>query len=121
PGAAPRACCAAPPASTAPLAAHRPCAACGVEPSAPTGALVGVPGAARDAAALAPTPRGPALDLPHHLPWTACDIRRGAAACRAACSRESAVGLPADPRRVTAPWRSGVGQLDPEDSARPWS
>src|SRR5215207_3257940 len=54
PGAAPRACGAAPPASTAPPAAHRPGAARGAEPAAPTGALGGVPGAASDAAALAP-------------------------------------------------------------------
>jgi hypothetical protein len=119
PGVTPRAGGATPPASTAPPAAHRPGAVCGAEPAAPTGAVVGVPGATRDAAALAPAHDLPALDLPHHLPWTACDIRRGAAAGRAACSRESAVGLPTDPRRVTAPWRSGVGQLDQAGATRP--
>src|SRR5215218_2904293 len=121
PGVTPRACGATPPASTTPPAAHRPCAARGAEPPAPTGALVGVSCAARDPAALAPAHGGPALDLPHHLQRTACDIRRGAAADRAACSRESAVGLPADPRRALAARVSGVGQLDPEDSARPRS
>jgi putative transposase len=30
-----------------------------------------------------------------------------------------AVGLPAHPRRAAAPWRSGVGQLDPAGAARP--
>jgi hypothetical protein len=39
-------------------------AARGAQPAAPTAALVGVPGAARDTAALAPVPGPPALDLP---------------------------------------------------------
>src|SRR5215212_5140552 len=83
PGAAPRACGAAPPAPTAPPATHRPCAAGGAQPSPPTGALVGVPGTTGDAAALAP-PHGPAvLDLPDHLHRPAADLRSGAAASRA--------------------------------------
>src|SRR5215217_284946 len=36
------------------------------------------------------------------------DIRTGAAAGRAACPRESAVGLPADPWRAVAAWLAGV-------------
>jgi hypothetical protein len=47
-----------------PASAEGPGAACRPEPPAPTGALVGVPGATRDAAALAPAHGGPALDLP---------------------------------------------------------
>jgi hypothetical protein len=100
---------ATPPASTAPPAAQGSCAARCAEPFASTGAMVGVPGAARDAAALAPAPGGPALDLPDHPQRTACGTRGGVAAGRAACPRQSAVGLPADPRRAVAPWRSGVG------------
>ena len=34
-------------------------------------------------------------------------------------ARENAVGLPAHPRRAVASWLAGVGQLDPQDSARP--
>src|SRR5215207_617641 len=78
PGVTPRACGAAPPASTAPPAAERSCAARGVEPPAPTGALVGVPGAARDIAALAPAPGPSALDLPDGLQRPPADLRRGA-------------------------------------------
>jgi hypothetical protein len=47
------------------------------------------------------------------------NLRGGAAAHRPARPRESTVGLPAHPRRAVAPWRPGVGQLDPQDSARP--
>ena len=36
-------------------------------------------------------------------------------------ARENPRWLPAYPRRAVAPWRSGVGQLDPEDSVRPRS
>jgi hypothetical protein len=119
PGATPRACGAAPPAPPAPPAAHRPCAAGGAAPAAPTGALAGVPGAARDAAALAPAHGPPALDPPNQRHRTACDLRGGAAAGRAARPRAPALGLPAHPRRAVAPWLAGVGQLDPAGAARP--
>ena len=105
---APRARGATPPASTAPHAPEGPGAACGAEPPAPTGAVVGVPGATRDAAALAPAHGGPALDLPIQIQGPTSDIRTGAAAGRAACPRESAVGLPADPWRAVAAWLAGV-------------
>ena len=108
PGIAPRARGATPPASTAPHAPEGPGAACGAEPPAPTGAVVGVPGATRDAAALAPAHGGPALDLPIQIQGPTSDIRTGAAAGRAACPRESAVGLPADPWRAVAAWLAGV-------------
>ena len=91
PGAAPRACGAAPPAPTVPPATHRPRTAGGAQPGPPTGALVGVPGTTRDAAALA-RPHGPAaLDLPDHLHRPAADLRSRAAAGRAPCPREPAV------------------------------
>jgi hypothetical protein len=65
-------------------------------------------------------PHGPAaLDLPDHLHRPAADLRSRAAAGRAPCPREPAVGLPAYPRRAVAPWRSGVGQFDPASAARP--
>ena len=64
PGITPGACGAAPPASTAPPAAHRPGAARGAEPAAPTGALVELPGTTRDPAALAPAHGPPALTYP---------------------------------------------------------
>jgi hypothetical protein len=35
-------------------------------------------------------------------------------------ARENPRWLPAYPRRAVAPWRSGVGQLDPASAARPW-
>ncbi len=73
----------------------------------------------RDPAALAPADGGPALDLPVHSQALTCCLRPGAAAGRQACPRESAVGLPAHPRRAVAPWLAGVGQLDPHDCARP--
>jgi hypothetical protein len=117
-GVAPRACGAAPPASTAPPAANGPCAARGAQPGAPTGALVGVSGAARDAAALAPAHGPPTLDLPGRPQGTASAPRRHPAAHRPACPREPQVGLPADPGRAVTPWRSGVGQLDPAGAAR---
>ena len=49
----------------------RPSAARGAQPAAATAALVGVPGAARDAAAMAPVPGPPALDLPERPHGTA--------------------------------------------------
>jgi hypothetical protein len=52
-------------------AARRPSAARGAQPAAPMAALVGVPGAARDTAALAPVPGPPALDLPERPHGTA--------------------------------------------------
>jgi putative transposase len=61
----------------------------------------------------------PALDLPVHIQGPTSSLRRGTADGRPACSRASAVGLPTDPRRAIAPRLAGVGQLDPEDSARP--
>src|SRR4029453_10587239 len=63
PGATSRAGGASPPASPAPAAARRPRAARGAQPAAPTRPLVGVPGAARDPAALAPAHGPPTLDL----------------------------------------------------------
>jgi hypothetical protein len=60
----------------------------------------------------APAHGRPALDIPDHSQRTTSDIRRGATVGRAACPRESTVGLPAHPRRVAAPWRPGIGQLD---------
>src|SRR5512132_2357189 len=118
PGATPRACGAAPPASAAPPAAEGSCAARGVEPFAPSGALVGVPGAARNIAALAPAPGGSALDVPDHLQGTTSDTRGGAAAGRAARSREPTMGLSADPRRVAPSRLAGVGQFDRAGAAR---
>ncbi len=47
----------------------------GAEPSAPTGGLVGVSGAARDAAALAPAHGGPSLDVPVDSQGTASGLR----------------------------------------------
>jgi hypothetical protein len=123
PGVTPRACGAAPPASTAPPTAHRPSAACSVEPAAPTHALVGVPGTTRDPTALAPAHGGPSLGLSVHIQGPTSDIRGGAPVGRTDCPREPTMGLPADPRRAVAPWLTGVGELDSEDSARPrhWS
>ena len=118
PGAAPRACAAAPPAPAASPAIHRPCAAGGAEPGAPTGALVGVPGTARDAAALASAHGPPGLDLPDHLRRPTADLRADPATGHSPCPREPAVGLAAHPRRDPAVWRSGVGQLDPAGAAR---
>jgi hypothetical protein len=86
-------CCVA--TSHRPTCSHRPSAARGAEPAAPAGALGGIPGPASDAAALAPPPGPSALDLPDHLHRPTADLRRGAAAGRAACPRESMVGLPA--------------------------
>jgi hypothetical protein len=54
--------------------------------------VVGVPGAARDAAALAPAYGPSTLDLPGHLNRTTADLGPGAAADRAACPREPASG-----------------------------
>src|SRR5215207_9878398 len=118
PGVTPRACGAAPPASTAPPAAERSCAARGVEPFAPSGALVGVSGAARDLAALAPAHGASALDIPDHLQRTTSNNRGGAAAGCAACPREPTMGLLADPRRVAPSRLAGVGQFDQAGAAR---
>src|SRR5215216_1058684 len=119
PGITPGARGAAPPISTAPPAAHRPCAARGAEPAAPTGTMVDLSGTTRDSAALAPAYGPLALDLPENLHRPTADLRRGAADHRPARPRESTVGLPAHPRRAVAPWRPGVSQLDPEGAARP--
>src|SRR6266545_4776977 len=48
--------------------------ACGAAPSASTGGLVGVSGAARDAAALAPAHGGPSLDVPVDSQGTASGL-----------------------------------------------
>src|SRR6266540_5523498 len=83
-GIAPRACGAAPSASTAPPTAHGPRIACSAEPSAPAGALVDLPGTPRHPAALAPAHGGPALDLPVHIQGPASSLRRGTAVGRPA-------------------------------------
>jgi hypothetical protein len=79
----------------------------------------GVPGVARNPTALASAPGPPAVDLPDRVHGTTAGSRPGAATDRAACPRESAVGLPADPRRVAAPGLPGVGELHQQGAARP--
>jgi len=118
PGAAPRACGDAPEASTATAATQRSCPARGAEPSAPAGSLVGVPGAARDPAAVASAHGPSTVDLPNRVHGTTAGGRPGAATDRPACPRESAVGLPADPRRTAERGLPGVDQLDPQSAAR---
>src|SRR5215218_10523418 len=107
PGITPGARGAAPPISTAPPAAHRPCAARGAEPAAPTGTMVDLPGATRDSAALAPAYGPLALDLPENLHRPTADLRRGAADHRPARPRESTVGLPTHPTASCCALASG--------------
>ena len=77
--------------------------------------------AARDIAALAPAHGASALDVPDHIQRTTSDTQGGAAAGRAACSRELTMGLPADPRRDAPSRLAGVGQFDQAGTARPRS
>jgi hypothetical protein len=96
-------CCTA--SISGPPAAHRPGAARGVEPTAPTGPLAGVPGPARDAAGLAPARGGPALDLP----TTSTADLRSPRRCSwsVACPREPTVGATSASTASCCAWASG--------------
>jgi hypothetical protein len=93
-----------------PVAAQGSRPAGSAEPPAPSSPLVGVPGQARDPPRLAPAHGPPPMDLCLGTERTATGSRPGAAADRATRPGESAVGLPADPRRTAPPWLLDLGQ-----------
>ena len=115
-GATPPARGAAPPDSTAQARTRRSGAARRRQPGAAPRPLVVLLGAARDVAALASAPDCRRVDLPTpDRPATAQP--GGAAADRPPGQGESALGLPAHPRRAATPRHAGIGHRDPHDAA----
>ena len=110
---------ASPPDPAAQAGTRRPRHARRPQPTAAPSPLVLLHRHSADAAALASTNDRRRLDLPASRTRATTAGRTPAAADRALGHREPALGIPAHPRRVAAPRRSGLGNRDPYDAAPP--
>ena len=120
PGATPPARRAAAPGSSTQVRADRPCRACRPQQGAATGTLVVLHRQTRDAAALASPPGRSRVDISPSWTWASATRRGRAAADRPPGTGESALGLPAHPRRAAPAWDPGLGNRDPRNAAPAW-